>query len=373
MPWGNWGGKLLKIMKKLFFSFLLLIATSAMNVFAQSTLVATLNHNDTISVFYGIDALRSAYNKCKRGDVITLSSGGFNAPDRISQAITIRGAGMERDTVNNVAPTILIGNFSIDSYDGGSANSHLTMEGIWHDGKISYGYYQTYYCDLNHAQFVKCRFNEFKVNANASNPYYLELYNVKFIQCKIKNITAHGNATFVNCYVGAPGKINTSDSYKMYYECINCVVYGSLADAHVNYSTFVNSVLLGSNPIDETNMVYNCVGVYTNSSDTINDLFTNIPVQLNNVCFRNVKEVFDVSTFDANGNSNYSDTDTYQLLDSIRTKYLGNDGKEVGMYGGSLPFNSQTTLPKIKKFNVASKSTADGKLNVEIEVSAPAE
>lgn len=352
----------------------MLMLTSTMGIFAQSTLVATLNHNDTISVYYGIDAFRNAYYASTDGDVITLSSGGFNVPSSISRHVTIRGAGMERDTVNNVAPTILIGDFYILG-ETATANSHLTMEGIWHDGSMKYGYSDSgTHTDLYFAQFVKCRFsNIFAYPCGYTVENQVDLYNVKFIQCKIKKITAHGNATFVNCYVGAPGKTNTSDSYKMYYECINCVVFGSLVDTHVNYSTFVNSVLLGNNPLDETNMVYNCVGVYTNSSDTINDLFTNIPVQLNNVCFRNKKAVFDINTFKANASSNYSDTDTYQLLDSIRTKYLGNDGKEVGMYGGSLPFNSQTTLPKIKKFAVASKSTADGKLNVEIEVSAPAE
>lgn len=347
----------------------MLMLTSTIGVFAQSTLVATLNHNDTISVYYGIDALKIAYSASTDGDVITLSSGIFNAPNAISRDVTIRGAGMERDSVNNVAPTILIGDFLI--YSGTSSIYYLTMEGIWHNGTIRYGHTEgSKVYDLSYAQFVKCRFNI--IDESVCSDYHY-LRNVKFIQCKIKNIKAVGNATFVNCYVGALGKSIQAGAYKMYYECINCVVYGYFQPSHVNNSTFVNSVLVGGNPLDETNMVYNCVGVYTYSSDTINDLFTNIPVQLNNVCFRNVDEVFDTLTFDANGIDNYSDTDTYQLLDSIRTKYLGNDGKEVGMYGGSLPFNSQTTLPKIKKFTVASKSTADGKLNVEIEVSAPAE
>lgn len=369
MPWGNWGGKLLKIMKKLFFSFLLLIATSAMNVFAQSTLVATLNHNDTISVYYGIDAFKNAYSASTDRDVITLSSGRFNVPTSISKRVTIRGAGMERDTVNNVAPTILIGDFLI--YSETLSSYCLTMEGIWHNGTIRYGHTEgSKVYNLSYAQFVKCRFNI--IDESVYSDYHY-LRNVKFIQCKIKDITAVGNATFVNCYVGEPGNSIQAGAYIMYYECINCVVYGSFKPSDVNNSTFVNSVLVGGNPLNKTNIVYNCVGVYTNSSDTINDLFTNIPVQLNNVCFRNVGEVFDTLTFDADGTDNYSDTDTYQLLDSIRTKYLGNDGKEVGMYGGSLPFNSQTALPKIKKFTVASKSTADGKLNVEIEVSAPAE
>ena len=40
------------------------------------------------------------------------------------------------------------------------------------------------------------------------------------------------------------------------------------------------------------------------------------------------------------------------------------------MYGGVLPYNSTPSYPQITKMNVANKTTADGKLSVEIEVSA---
>lgn len=46
----------------------------------------------------------------------------------------------------------------------------------------------------------------------------------------------------------------------------------------------------------------------------------------------------------------------------------GTDGTEVGIYGGSLPYDPTPTNPQITKFNVASKTTADGKLSVDIEV-----
>lgn len=358
-------------MKKLFTFFAML--TCMVVTYAQSPLVATLNHNDTISVYYGIDALSSAYSAAVNGDVITLSSGGFSAPSKIAKIITIRGAGMETDSVNKVAPTILTGDFHVYSPQATSSTWHLTIEGIHHDGKIYYGYRGgTYdYFDLTNAQFIKCRLNEFVCSSTVTNYISVDIEGVKFIQCKIKNITALGNATFLNCYVGAPGCAYTgSTTYKMSYECFNCVVYGSLHPSHVNNSLFVNSVLIGGNPLDKTNMAYNCIGVYTANSDTVNHVFSNLPDNLSNVCYRKVGEVFDTKTFDANGTDNYSDADTYQLLESIRTKHLGTDGTEIGMYGGALPYTPLSALPRIKKFNVAPQSDGEGKLKVEIEVSA---
>ena len=338
----------------------MLLSATVMGTFAQSSLVATLNHNDTISVYYGIDALKDAYSVSTHGDVITLSSGGFNVPNHIKKEITIRGAGMEQDTVNRVAPTILIGYFAV--YSG-----NLRMEGIWHDGTMSYGHYDNGYSSLYDAQFIKCRFNTIE---QYSSSYDIRMYDAKFIQCKIKHITARGNATFINSYVGAPGKSNTN--YNMNYECINCVVYGSLHPDHIDYSTFTNCILIGSKVMDKTNTVNNCIGIYTASTDTINNLFSDLPeIGLANVCYRSKKEVF--KTFNPSSSDNWKDTDTYELQDSIRTKYLGTDGTEIGMYGGSFPFNPRNTLPKIKKFKVAPKSNAEGKLSVEIEVSAAGE
>ncbi len=64
------------------------------------------------------------------------------------------------------------------------------------------------------------------------------------------------------------------------------------------------------------------------------------------------------------------DSENFQLTDAAKTQYLGTDGTEIGIYGGSLPFDPTTSNPQITKCNVASKSTADGKLSVDIEVNA---
>ena len=64
------------------------------------------------------------------------------------------------------------------------------------------------------------------------------------------------------------------------------------------------------------------------------------------------------------------DDQQFELTDEAKTTFLGTDGTEVGMYGGVLPYNSTPSYPQITKVNVANKTTADGKLSVEIEVSA---
>ena len=99
------------IMKKIFLSLLLLLASTGA-IIAQSSMLATLSHEGEITVFYGSDALKDAHAVAQHGDAITLSSGSFNAVD-ITKAITLRGAGMAIDTLKNTYPTIINGSFNI--------------------------------------------------------------------------------------------------------------------------------------------------------------------------------------------------------------------------------------------------------------------
>ena len=166
----------------------------------------------------------------------------------------------------------------------------------------------------------------------------------------------------MNCYAGAIEYNGSS----MQFECINCVV--GAVSGNLKDSNFSNCVLVGVNPLDASNMAYNCVSAYSGGFTTGDyDLFKNLPYNLSNVAYDDVSKVFDTDTYHS---GKYLDTDTYQLLDSIRTKHIGTDGTEIGMYGGALSFNPQNTMPKIKKFSVAPQSDGEGKLKVEIEVSA---
>ena len=59
---------------------------------------------------------------------------------------------------------------------------------------------------------------------------------------------------------------------------------------------------------------------------------------------------------------------SYELKEEITTSFLGNDGTEVGIYGGMMPYDPRPTYMRMKRCNVAPRSTIDNKLSVEIEV-----
>ena len=93
--------------------------------FAQQ--LATLNHNDSITVYYGMNALQQAHTSAVNGDIISLSPGIFNSVD-ITKAVTIRGAGAWADTNGN-SNTIIYNETALTIPN--DAAHHLTLEGLY--------------------------------------------------------------------------------------------------------------------------------------------------------------------------------------------------------------------------------------------------
>ena len=124
-------------MKKNLLRLMMLFVATVLtnNAFARGSLLATLNHEGTISTFYGAQAWKNAHEAAVNGDVVTLSSGSFLATN-ITKAITVRGAGIGIDPTVVVEPTVITGDFNINIEDSGS--SRLTLEGIYSNNKITY-------------------------------------------------------------------------------------------------------------------------------------------------------------------------------------------------------------------------------------------
>lgn len=166
----------------------------------------------------------------------------------------------------------------------------------------------------------------------------------------------------MNCTIFSPTKNTASESHSstnLKCEFFNCIL---VAPGGIVHSEFSNSILWGSNKLASSNVAYQCVANYTGT--TTGDMFANLIGDLGNVSLSDSTALF--KTF----RGTYSETETFELTDSAKVKYLGTDGTQVGIYGGTLPFSPQVSMPQIKKFKVAPKSTEDGKLSVEIEVSA---
>ena len=353
-------------MKKLF--SLLSMLCMNMVVFAQGSLLATLSHNGEISAFYGASALASAVNVAENGDVITLSSGQFNAVN-ISKLITLRGAGMSisTDSINSHEATIIQGAFTINQAD--SLEGRIVMEGLYFSNAI------TYSGNLKNAQFLKCRFTAFKAGTNAT------IVNSSFIHCRFYNgysQNANSNTYFINSIVCNPASTSTSSNV----EFNNCFVKfdGFYGDGNGNNNAWAGIVVNAyykncivqtchtynpySSVIPSNCTAYNCIGLGNS------DLFKNMSSRnTTNKYVSSISSVFKSYAVTAYNNF-IKDVYNFDLTDSAAATYLGTDGTQVGIYGGNLTYDENPTIPQITKCNVASKSTADGKLSVDIEVKA---
>ena len=311
--------------------------------FAQSSLLATLSHEGQITTFYGATALREAHDAATHGDIITLSSGTFVSVD-ITKAITLRGAGMVVDTVHNTLPTIISGNFKINIAD--SVSQKLTIEGVYSNHDIEY-------INVNNPVFLKCRFK--RLSSQTGND---KLKDAMFIHCRIADqiyLAENSSASLINCIVNIPYSRNATSNY----EFTNCVIYYATSP---KASSFTNCVLLES-PETQACITNDCSAYYNISINS--NSFKQIPNNTNRVV-----DIESLCKTYKGGEFKNLDSENFELTDEAKIKYLGSDGAQVGIYGGALPYNPTPSNPQITKCKVASKSTADGKLSVDIEVKA---
>ena len=297
---------------------------------AQATQVATLSHEGAITTFYSANALKDAYNAAVDGDIITLSSGSFLSVT-IKKNITIRGAGMVLDNY----PTIISGSFSIEC--PASETNALTLEGVYANVSVSID-------NSKDVKITKCQFTRLVIQNSA---------NFSVANCKFDNIQMNSSSTtgnFINSYLGSLYGGGSSCSYT------NCVI--TLSNFHaVNSfggSNFTNCIIETDNSVGES--------AYFPEKTTLSHCYH----------FGVATDPFRKSLSKTNVmlEGNPFANDNYELAEEYKTICVGNDGTEAGMYGGFLPFDPTPTNPQITKFNVASKTTADGKLSVDIEVKA---
>ncbi len=319
-------------MKK-FFVYLMAVVTMAVcsvSAFAQNTLVATLSHGDEIRMFYGTNALQQACSAATHGDVINLSGGKFQST-KITKAVAVRGTG-----IHDANPTYIVNVFDVEipanvteklSFEGCRITNTMTIKGT-----------------LSNAYFLKNSLAD--VSVFSSNG---KMDNGMFVNCDVYGMSLYGQSTaqIINSYVE-----QFSNSGKL-ASFVNCVI-NTNGYAHLyKCCQFVNCIMYGMSGgcFPSTCSAMNCVDVsgYKNA--------------LNNM---SLKE-----------NCSYAGMDIFQgsnvwkdLTDEAKAKYLGIDGTPVGKFGGMIPYDMTPSYPQITKMNVAAKTTADGKLSVEIGVSA---
>lgn len=318
------------VMKRLF--LFICVAFIAVATKAQTSLLATLSHNGEISTFYSSKALSEAHKAAQDGDVITLSGGMFD-PITVTKNVTIRGAGMAGPN-----PTIISGTLNINR---ASENGSITLEGLYVNHRL------VSFKACNNVSLIKCRIKRFEANSHDTQNTPT---NLRVIQCEFLEYCAvvGSGATFMNSFIVG----------RRYHEtCQNCIIQYSFSGLGSESSLFDNCIFVDSDKSTTSSI----------SSDNVAQgcYYIGVAAKPFKYMTNDTNKVFPAGT-----NFLKEGTTTYELLDELKNTWLGTDGTQVGMHGGNLPFDPETTVPKIKKFEVSSKTSADGKLSIGLEIDA---
>ena len=191
------------------------------------------------------------------------------------------------------------------------------------------------------------------------------------------SVTTIGRSAFEYCTglksIEIPNSVTTIGNYAFYYcsGLTNIEIPNSVTT--IGRCAFYNCIFLGApnpdsynyNVLHTTSQAYNCIATNITSTNTTK---TNSNYTFANITNDTNKAIQSRSSVFKRFNGTYTDLQDFELVDDIKTSFKGTDGTQVGIHGGSLPFSPATTNPQITKCNVASRSTADGKLSVDIEV-----
>lgn len=325
---------------------LLLVLMSFVNISFAQTQVATLQHGEEFSAFYGVNALVEAHEAAVDGDIITLSSGGFAATD-ISKAITLRGAGVTADTNTYMTPTYVNGDFLVHI---SNESLPLNVEGIFFKDEMM--------CNENnlyHASFTKCNIEHFDV----SYADYTCLYDVQFVNCLIKSMALRvlsnvggADVSIINSaidslytYDGSSNYVNVYNSIVRTGSCYNLYLHNSILMPGGGYylsaynSYAYNCVITNSISFPEPSEIHNCMQL--NGQYSMQQLFV--------------------------GYSNEFFDSDFHLTDLL-ISFQGSDGTQVGIYGGAMPYNPRPSYIVPHVTTVAGQSDSNGNLSVDVEI-----
>ena len=321
-------------MKRIIFAICTLLCA---NVLLAQEQLAVLRHNDSTRVFYGQTAFVQAYAASTHGDIITLSAGTFTAPSYIRKGITVRGNGAVGDTARKSFGTYFMEDFILD-YLGDSLQ--FSAEGIYFDDLNLVNAY-----DVN---LTRCYIHNFAQNGG-----------VQATNCIIQGSSLHGTSYRNNRYINCVLIGYTSSDLPYYATCNNCIIFGKedvsgVASGQFQYN---NCIIMRSSTSNDT-ILYGII----NNSVLIGFTRVNHYASSGNVAM-SLSDVFENW-----GWASLTDLERYVLKSSVSDSIQGIDGTEVGIFGGFMPFEWRPSYSIIKRFNVANRTTADGKLSVDIEV-----
>ena len=322
--------------------------------------VVTVHGASGVQAFHSSDPFQDAYAAAVDGDTIYLPGGNMSVPAMFDKSLLIYGAGYHPDSTQATMKSTLSGLVSLRE---DASNSHF--EGIEFLGNVITPTDEA----ISYISFKRCYFNG-NVTYWAS-PSIQAANNNSFMECVFKSyvqMRSSANSSFHNCIFQDHVRYSYGNYFANNIFLMNSTSTTNNVFRNSDYNTIQNNVFLSlGNNIISTSSTLSCTGnmVYNNLFVAENPVFGFDPISGGNYTNINHNDVFINQTgyiFDFEHDYNLQ----------APTTYIGNDGDEVGIYGGIFPFKAGgiPLNPHIQAKNIANQTNNNGELEIEITVEA---
>ena len=322
-------------MKKIY--LMLLLVCSSIFAFADG-LTATLQHGDSLTVYYNNTALQQAYAAAAKGDVITLSSGQFKSVTSVEKSIRIIGAyGLDADDS--------YGTFISEELTIGADN--VKLEGMYFQSNVIIG-------EVSNCTIRRCYLS------NMWKP--------------IDNNTKHTNTLIDQCVIMYDYAIATGVNYCIKNSTINSF---SAVNTDTNVANITNCYIQYTDTDIKAIYKNNVLRFNTTNNDISrtfeapNELYYNYIYRTNSKNYSYTTSIY-YGTGCVNVQNKISvlsSNSTYHYPDTTSFKTKGEDGTPVGMTGGE-GFSKYPGIPRVLTSTIDAQTDDKGKLNATITVQA---
>ncbi|MFW6277068.1 MAG: hypothetical protein ACOC1J_00245 [Prolixibacteraceae bacterium] len=333
--------------------FTLISLLIACTFFLHAQKVA-LHNTSGVQIFTGVDGFLEACNSAVSGDTIYLAGGGFSSPGTIDKRLLIFGAGHYPDSTAVTSKTIINGYINLtENADG------FHIEGVDITGNFTT---QTNHA-VDHIKIKYCRIQGvLRISGDQSNPAINLMLANSVITGKVELPNAQNAGIFNSLFNG-----EISGTYGNLFQN-NIFLLNNKSNLTYKYTLIGNNNTLENNIFLRTQdrEISGTSNIIKNNITPKTDPFWGTtPVASGNYTGVEVTTIF------VNQTGNVFDyTHNYHL--QAPEAYPGTDGAEVGIYGGTHTYK-EGAVPSNPHFvigNIAPQSDAEGKLNIEIKVTA---
>ncbi|NLA25188.1 MAG: hypothetical protein GX879_09510 [Bacteroidales bacterium] len=324
----------------------------SMNLFSQNII---LHSDGNQTLFTGVDAFIEAVNDASSGDTLYLSGNTFNSSTTINKQLTIYGSGIFPDSTYYTGKTILSDKIYLGENASGSS-----VEGVEFAARLE----TANNISINNLTFKYCNFSYgISISGNLTNPAtnLIFINNISTASIDFSNIQYAQIYNNVWRMSGSSSPLSVSNSVI----ANNIFTYGTnnvnVAGIIGSYNTIKNNYFNNSRSTStagingEYNEVFNNIFNLANPSFGSDPIYSENIIGLSTNIFVNLSGIY---------NSDYN------LIDP--DEYIGNDGTQIGLYGGLYPFKAGAvpSNPHFINSYIGNHTTNDGMLNIDIKVSA---